>query len=128
MQFIWQNIIAVGAGGFFGATTRFYINIIVTKNFPYEIPLATLSVNIFGSFVIGALTAVFFYYTPSEWLKLFLITGFLGALTTYSAFAIETLFLLNASFWSGLLNIAINLFGSIFAVFSGHKLLLYFLR
>ncbi len=128
MGFSWQNIFAVGIGGFLGATTRFYINILIGKNFPHELPLATLSVNVIGSFIVGLLVALFLYFTPYEWLKLMLITGFLGALTTYSTFAIETFFLLNSSFWIGILNIALNLIGSIVAVAFGYKLMLSFLR
>jgi CrcB protein len=128
MSFAWQNIFAVGVGGFFGATTRFYVNVMVAKTFPYDIPLATLGVNVVGSFVVGILVAMFLYFTPTEWLKLFLLTGFLGALTTYSTFAIETFFLLQSSFWVGIVNIALNLIGSIVAVALGYKLMLYFLR
>jgi CrcB protein len=128
MNFTWQNIFAVGLGGFFGALARFYVNFIVAKAFPYDIPLATLGVNLVGSFTVGILVALFLYFTPVEWLKLFLITGFLGALTTYSTFAIETFFLLQSSFWMGILNIALNLIGSIGFAALGYKLMLYFLR
>lgn len=128
MNFTWQNIVAVGIGGFTGAILRFYINVIISKNFPHDIPLATLSVNVVGSVIIGILVAIFLYFTPIEWLKLFLITGFLGALTTYSTFAIETFFLLQSSFWIGILNIALNVIGSIGAVAIGYKMMVYFLR
>lgn len=128
MNFTWQNIFAVGIGGSLGAIARFYANIIVAKTFPYDIPLATLGVNIAGSFIIGFLVALFLYFTPTEWLKLFLITGFLGALTTYSTFAIETFFLLQSSFWMGIVNIALNLIGSIGAAAIGYKMMVYFLR
>ena len=128
MSFTWQNILAVGIGGFSGAILRFYLNIVIAKNFPYDIPLATLSVNIIGGFSIGFLVALFLHFTPLEWVRLLLITGFLGGLTTYSAFAIETFFLLQSSLWLGILNIALNLIGSIVAVAIGYKLMLYFLR
>ncbi len=128
MNFVWQNFLAVGLGGFFGAMMRFYVNLIIGKNFPHDLPLATLSVNVVGSFIIGLLIGLFLYYTPHEWLKLFLITGFLGALTTYSTFAIETFFLLNSSLWLGIVNIVLNLVGSIVAAAFGYKVVLYFLR
>jgi CrcB protein len=121
-------IIAVGCGGFIGAITRFYANIVITKNFPYDIPLATLSVNIIGSFIIGALIAFFVLFTPSDTLKAFLITGFLGALTTYSTFAIESFFLLQTSFYYAFLNIFLNLIGTIMAAGSGYKLITFFLK
>ncbi len=124
MQFSWQLILAVGSGGFFGAVSRFYINTVVSKNFPHDLPLATLGVNIIGSFFIGILIALFLHITPSETTRVFLITGFLGAMTTYSTFAIESFFLLNSSLFYGVLNIVLNVVGSIVAAGSGYKLLL----
>jgi len=79
LVFNFQTIIAVGIGGFLGAITRFYLNFIITNKFPSEIPLATLSVDIIGSFIIGILIAFFLYYNPTDTTKGFLITGFLGA-------------------------------------------------
>ena len=128
MGLSWHNLLAVGLGGMLGAIGRFYINITIGRLFPLDIPLATLSVNLIGSFFIGLLSALFLYFTPSDSLRLFLITGFLGALTTYSAFAIETYFLLGNSPAYGLLNILLNLVGSITCVACGYKLVLYFLR
>jgi len=124
----WQMLLAVGSGGFLGSISRLYINIIISKNYPHELPLATLGVNTIGSFLIGILIALFLYFTPSETVRIFLITGFLGALTTYSTFAIESFFLLNSSFMYGVLNIILNVVGSIVAAGSGYKLLHYFLK
>ena len=128
MNLSWQMLLAVGSGGFLGAISRFYINTIVSKNFPHTLPLATLSVNVVGSFIIGMLIALFLHYTPSETTRVFLITGFLGALTTYSTFAIESFFLLNSSLFYGLVNIVFNVVGSIVAAGGGYKLLLYILK
>jgi len=128
MSYNWQTFLSVGLGGFIGAMSRFYINMIVSKNFPHEIPLATLTVNIIGSFIIGLLIGLFLYYTPSDLVRGFIITGFLGALTTYSTFAIESYFLLGSSFWYAVLNISLNLFGTIIAAGSGYKLLHFILK
>jgi len=124
----FQTIVAVGLGGSLGAIARFYINTQVSKAFPHELPLATLSVNILGSFIIGMLIALFMQYSVNDATKAFLITGFLGALTTYSTFAIESYFLLNSSLIFALSNMALNLFGTILAAGSGYKLILYLLK
>jgi len=124
MTFNPSSILAIGSGGFFGATLRFYIGIQVTKYFPHQLPLATLFVNITGSLIIGILVALFTIFTPSDTLKLFLITGFLGALTTYSAFAIESFLLLGSDFWYGILNICLNLVGTIIAAGIAYRITL----
>ena len=128
MSYSWQTFLGVGLGGFFGAMLRFYVNMVVSKNFPHEIPFATLTVNIIGSFLIGSMIAIFLYFTPNDITRGFLITGFLGALTTYSTFAIESYFLLGTSFTYAILNITANLFGSILAAGAGYKILISLLK
>jgi len=128
MTFNLTTAIAVGCGGFLGAILRFYVGVEMVKHFPHAVPLATLAVNVVGSFIIGLLIALFVTYTPNTFLKLFLVTGFLGALTTYSTFAIESFMLLNSNFWYGILNIVLNLFGTIIAAGSGYKLVTFFIR
>ena len=127
MTFNLPTILAVGSGGFIGAVLRFYVGIQVVKYFPHEVPLATLGVNIVGSFLIGILVSLFLTFTPNDLVKVFLVTGFLGALTTYSTFAIETYILLGNHFWYGVLNIFLNLFGTILAAASGYKLVQFIL-
>jgi len=128
MTFNLTTVLAVGLGGFLGAIGRFYVGVEMVKYFPHEVPFATLTVNIVGSFIIGLLIALFLTYTPSITLKAFLVTGFLGALTTYSTFAIESYILLNNHFWYGILNIMLNVFGTIIAAGSGYKLISYLIR
>ncbi len=128
MTFNLSTILAVGFGGFIGAVGRFYVGTQVVKHFPHELPLATLTVNIAGSFIIGILIALFVIFTPSSIVKGFLITGFLGALTTYSTFAIESFMLLNNHIWYGILNIILNVVGTIVAAGTGYKLVSYFIR
>lgn len=123
MTFNLATASAVGLGGALGAIARFYVGVQVVKYFPQNIPMATLSVNIVGSFFIGVLVALFLHITPSDVVRGFLITGFLGALTTYSTFAIESYMLLNSSFWYGLLNIILNVVGTILFASIGYKLI-----
>jgi len=125
MNMSWQTLLAVGSGGFLGAVLRFYTVFHIAKLYPHSIPLATLSVNVIGSFFIGILAALFITFTPSNEVRAFLITGFLGALTTYSTFALETYFLINTSVSMAILNILLNVFGTILSVALGYKLCLW---
>jgi CrcB protein len=87
-------------------------------------PLGTFVVNILGSFFIGFLYGVFDEVAelPIE-LKLFAITGFLGALTTFSTFAYESFELLESmEILKFFLNIAMNIFGTLIAVLLGIKI------
>lgn len=128
MSISWQTLIAIGLGGFFGAIARAYTVHMTNKYIPLEFPVGILFVNILGSFIIGVLFAVFAHNSVNDSLKAFLTTGFLGALTTYSTFAIESFFLLQTSLILGLSNMFLNLFGTILAAASGFKLLQLFLK
>ncbi len=114
----WQTLLAIGAGGFIGAILRAYLNGLVSHHFPHTLPFGTLSVNLFGSLIIGILFAVFANTTQSSLLsvemKSFLTTGLLGALTTYSTFAMESFFLLQGgSYLLAAANMSLNLFGTV---------------
>lgn len=124
----WQTLLAVGCGGFLGAITRVYLNNIFTKMFPSEFPYGILIINVLGSFIIGIMFALFLHYNFSQNIKAFITSGFLGALTTYSTFAIESFFLLQSSFILGLSNMFLNLFGSVTAAAIGYKILVFTLR
>jgi CrcB protein len=128
MSLSWQTILAIGLGGFLGAIARAYAVHFTNKYIPLEFPLGILLVNLIGSFIIGILFAYFSHYTVSINLKAFLTTGFLGALTTYSTFAIESYLLFGTSIYLALTNITLNLFGTIIAAGSGYKLVHFLLK
>ena len=126
----WQTILAIGSGGFIGAVLRAYLNGVISHKFPHDIPVGTLGVNLIGSFIMGALIAYFMYTTYlSLNVKSFLSTGILGALTTYSTFAIESFFLLQRGqvLLAGA-NISFNVFGTILMAGSGFYIMKFFLR
>lgn len=86
--------LAVGIGAAIGAWLRWGLGLWLNALWP-ELPLGTLSANLIGGFLVG-LSVAFFMQHPGlapEW-RLLIITGFLGALTTFSTFSIETVTLL----------------------------------
>jgi fluoride exporter len=86
--------LAVGIGAAIGAWLRWGLGLWLNALWP-ELPLGTLSANLIGGFLVG-LSVAFFMQHPGlapEW-RLLVITGFLGALTTFSTFSIETVTLL----------------------------------
>jgi CrcB protein len=120
----WQTILAIGSGAFLGAVLRAYMNGVVNHHFPHTLPFGTMSVNLLGSFIIGALLASFTYTTFfSVHMKSFLTTGFLGGLTTYSTFAMETFLLLSGGhILMAVANMALNTFGTVAMAASGYYL------
>ncbi len=123
----WQTLLAIGAGGFLGAVLRAYLNGVVSHHFPHNLPYGTLSVNLIGSLAIGILFAIFANTTQDTLLsvemKSFLTTGLLGALTTYSTFAMESFFLLQGgSYFLAAANMAMNVFGTVLMAGAGFTL------
>lgn len=130
MMMSWQTILAIGSGGFIGAVLRAYLNGLISQKIPHGLPYGTLGVNLIGSFIMGVLIAYFMYTAVfSLHAKSFLSTGILGALTTYSTFAIETLLLINGGHLAlAAANMGLNTFGSVFAAGGGFYLLKYLLK
>jgi len=121
------TIIAVASGGAIGAILRLLINGYVNKTYLHPLPLGTLAVNLTGSLLIGVLFAYFHLNTTlSPHIKTFLVTGILGALTTYSTFAIESFFLLESGdYLHAFANMALNVFGTILFAGIGYMTLLH---
>ena len=101
-------VFAVGIGGFLGAISRFTIASFVQKLSGATFPYGTLVVNILGSLIIGYLF-LFFEQTVSPTQKAMFVTGFLGALTTFSTFSLETVLMLqNGLFLKAIANVTLN--------------------
>ena len=98
----------IGFGGFLGAISRFLISNFIQRQVNMLFPIGTLSVNILGSFIIGFM-AMFFQNIIEPEYKALVITGFLGALTTFSTFSLENVNMLQDGDYSRFaLNIVLN--------------------
>jgi fluoride exporter len=83
-------LLAIALGAVLGAPARYGIAQIVHVA-PGSFPWSTFVTNVTGSFVLGLSMAVILErFPPSRFLRPFVATGFLGAYTTYSTFAVET--------------------------------------
>jgi len=112
-------IFAIAIGGSIGAVMRylasFYINKLLGVSFAY----GTLGVNVIGSFIIGFLV-LYFEQTISPNLKAMLITGVLGALTTFSTFSLETVLMLQQDLYTkAFFNVMLNIIFAISATILG---------
>jgi len=91
--------VAVGAGAAIGAWLRWGLGLWLNPIFP-TLPLGTLAANVLGGYVIGLALAWFSGHPglPPEY-RLFLVTGLLGALTTFSTFSAEVVSTLMRGLW-----------------------------
>ena len=90
------NILLVGLGGFAGAVARYALGgWILHHTLSAKFPWSTFAVNVLGCLVMGVLSGLIErldWFTPQ--MRLLLLTGLLGGFTTFSAFGLETIYLL----------------------------------
>ena len=118
------GLLAVALGAVLGAWLRWILALSLNPVHP-ALPIGTLLANLGGGFLIGLVLAwAATHQGLDSNLRLFLITGFLGALTTFSSFSAESLGLLQQGqfFWA-FLHSAGHLFGSLAAAALGYRLL-----
>lgn len=112
---MWISVLAIGAGAAIGANIRWLLGLWLNALFP-AIPPGTLVANWLGAWLIGLAIGLFAWLPQlaPEW-RLFLITGMLGALTTFSTFSAEMFTNLQAGRWAmAFAGIAVHVIGSLF--------------
>ncbi|WP_028115276.1 fluoride efflux transporter CrcB [Ferrimonas senticii] len=104
-----NNLLAVALGGALGATLRYGTSLLALRLFGTGFPFGTLIVNGVGSLAMGALYALTMTANVSPTVKAFIGVGLLGALTTFSTFANESVLLMQEGLWGkALLNVLLN--------------------
>ena len=90
-------LVAIGVGAALGAWLRWWLGLRLNPLFAH-LPLGTLAANLAGGYLIGVAVAFFATRTglPAE-LRLFVVTGFLGGLTTFSTFSAEVVHLIETA-------------------------------
>ncbi len=113
-------IAAVGVGAALGAWLRWGLSLAMNAWYP-AVPPGTLAANLVGGYLIGIAVAGFAAHASlaPEW-RLFIVTGFLGGLTTFSTFSAEGVaLLLQAKYALAVLHGALHLAGSFLATIAG---------
>src|SRR5687767_14391220 len=120
----FTNIMLVGIGGALGSITRYLVQKHLTQLYPLSFPLGTFIVNVSGCFLIG----IFFgladkhqYFRPA--FRLLMMTGFCGGFTTFSAFTLEGMQLLDEQrFLIFTLYFVLSVLLGLIATFAGFRL------
>lgn len=116
-----KHLILVATGGAIGASLRYLTGIAALRWFGANFPWGTLMVNVIGSFAMGVLAEfIVRKLGASNELRLLLMTGLLGGYTTFSAFSLDAILLIERGAYSAATGyILANVVGSILALLLG---------
>ncbi len=120
------NVLAICIGASLGALARWQLGLWL--NAGAVLPWGTLAANLIGGYLIGVCVAMFQSIPQIDpvW-RLALVTGFLGALTTFSSFSAEVVAMLQQSRYAlALGTTALHLFGSLLMTIAGIKSTMFF--
>ncbi|HPG92527.1 MAG TPA: fluoride efflux transporter CrcB [Clostridia bacterium] len=110
----------VGIGGAIGAICRYAISLISIN---WDFPIKTLVINFFGSFLIGLFAGLFDRINVSSNIKLFTQVGICGGFTTFSAFSLENLTMLeNKEYGKASIYIFVSVVSCVLGVWLGKSL------
>jgi len=117
-----MNGIVVFLGGGTGAVARYLMGLAISHHAKGSVfPWHTLSINLLGALLIGAIMELLALRTSlPESMQLLLVTGFLGGFTTFSAFSLESSLMLERGDYANCAAyIAVSVIGTIALVFAG---------
>ncbi len=114
-------ILAIACGGAVGAVARHFTSSQVMKLMGLGFPYGTLTVNIVGSFVLGVLVEIMaLRWQVGPELRAFLVVGLLGGYTTFSAFSLDTVLLIErGTYGPAALYVLANMVISVAGLFAG---------
>lgn len=108
-----DNVLLVGLGGFLGSITRFFLGASLKQFFSNNHHFSTLLINLIGSLIIGMVFAMVDMKEHPR-VFMFLVMGILGGFTTFSAFSVESLLLIEKQMYvQALTYIALSVVGGI---------------
>lgn len=115
-------VLQVAIGGALGASARYMTGIAMARLLGKGFPWGTLTVNVVGSFAMGALVVLLAHLGGNRWAP-FLMTGVLGGFTTFSAFSLDAVTLYERG-QTGVAAgyVAVSVVASIAALFAGMSL------
>jgi len=122
----FTSALAIGLGAALGAWSRWGLGILLNAMLP-NLPLGTLIANLSGGFMMGmVLAAIGLGTLEHPRLLLFIVTGFLGGLTTFSAFTGESLSLLQKQeYWWAAIHASSHVFGALLMAATGFSIIHY---
>jgi fluoride exporter len=100
VNYLWVNYIWIALGAIAGASARYFLSLLIARDFPSAFPYGTLLINVSGSLLVG-----FFLVFSTErvlldprW-RVLVVIGFCGSYTTFSSYAFESFALMEQGQW-----------------------------
>jgi len=110
LNYLWVNYLWIALGAVAGASARYFLSLLIARDFSSAFPYGTLLINVTGSLLVGS----FLVFSTERVLidprwRLLVVIGFCGSYTTFSSYAYESFALMERGQW---LLTAINIVGS----------------
>ena len=120
MTYFW-----VAIGSALGGVGRYWCGVVIAQRLGESFPWGTVFVNVTGSFVIGVVAAMGasldWPWLPAQHVRAFVVVGLCGGYTTFSAFSLQTLTLLQDGAWAEALgNVLLSVVLCLIAVWLGY--------